>query len=295
MSPTPNVRAPSTQSAEYRYHLLRAALATGAASLAGLEQNRLVEITQRADQSYELESLVLSSEEARDIVLPPERLEQAFTELRRRYQDEEELLADLERNGLDLSTLQTALHRELVFDATLQRVAARRRTVSDVDERLFFELHRDRFTQPERRSVRHILITVNEAYPENRREAAFSRAEELATKLKGGSSRFARLARAHSECPTAMEDGRLGVVPRGELFPALDEALFSMDEGASSGPVESELGFHLLWCEKIHPAQTLPFRKVRDRIRELLDERTARNCQKAWIQSLRQHRSPGDR
>ncbi len=49
---------------EYRYHLLRAALATGLPGLPGLGGPQLTQIARRADSSFELESLALTLMEA---------------------------------------------------------------------------------------------------------------------------------------------------------------------------------------------------------------------------------------
>jgi peptidyl-prolyl cis-trans isomerase C len=136
--------------------------------------------------------------------------------------------------------------------------------------------------------VRQILITVNEDFAENRAAEALARIERLAERLAGRVQRFGALARRHSECPSAVEDGRLGTVARGQLYPELDAALFALAEAEVSAVVGSELGFHLLWCEKIHPGISLPFNKVRDQVRELVEGRQRRNCQKAWIAELRQ-------
>ncbi len=277
-----------TDTPEYRYHLLRAALAANHGGLSGLEPGTLETLSRSADKSFDLESLVLASPEAADVVIPEQRLDAAVAELTARYADRSDFLADLQRNGLDESALRNALRRELLFDACLQRVAAKRPRISDLDERLFYDLHRDRFSEPERRSLRQILITVNEDFAENRRDVALARITELADKLADRPSRFPSLVRKYSECPSAMEDGRIGTVARGQLYPELDAVLFALPEGAVGGPVESELGFHLLWCEKIHPERTRPFSKVRARIRQLLEERAARNCQKAWINDLRE-------
>jgi peptidyl-prolyl cis-trans isomerase C len=54
------------------------------------------------------------------------------------------------------------------------------------------------------------------------------------------------------------------------------------------GPVESEMGFHLVYCERIRPARTVPFSKVQEQIRALMVERRERDCQKAWIAGLRE-------
>jgi len=102
-----------------------------------------------------------------------------------------------------------------------------------------------------------------------------------------GARRFGALARRHSECPTALEDGSLGEVRRGQLYPELDALLFRLAEGEAGGPVESELGLHLLYRERIHGARILPFSKARDRIRCLLLERQRHKCQRAWLAELR--------
>jgi peptidyl-prolyl cis-trans isomerase C len=271
----------------YRYHLLRAALEVGLPSLAALDDGHMARVRARADKSFELESLVLGTPEAAGVLLPAQRIEEAMDELRGRYPDAAAFLADLAGNGLDDAVLAEALGRELIFDAVMQQAASRRPSVTEIDERLFFELHKDRFTRPERRTARHILITVNDAFEENRREVSRDRIERLAARLDGRANRFPSLARQHSECPTAMEDGRLGTLPRGKLLPELDGVLFSLPEGGISPPVESEMGFHLLWCEKVHRGRTLPFSVARPRIRQLLEERAGRNCQKAFIAALK--------
>lgn len=275
----------------YRYHLLRAALGVGKPGLSELNGQHLADIARHADKSFDLESLVLGSPEAARVTIPPGRIEDALSEVQGRYPDRDAFLADLAGNGLDEEILGQALERELIFDAVMQTVSSNRPAVSEIDVRLFFELHNERFARPERRTARHILITVNDQFEENRRDAAKSRIERLGEKLDGRPNRFPSLARKHSECPSAMEEGRLGTLPRGRLYPELDAMLFSLPERGISGPVESDMGFHLLWCEKMHRGVAAPFSKVRPRIRQLLEDRAARNCQKTWISALRRTRS----
>lgn len=280
---------------EYRYHLLRVASERFQSDLSALDAQQLAEAHRQAQRTFELETLVLASPEAQGVLISPERLDAAIGELLGRYEDASAFERDLARNGLDLPILRRALWRELAFDAAMQRVSAREPEPSELDERLFYELHRERFTTPERRAVRQILITVNEDFAENRREAALARIEHLAERLResrGGTrdsliQRFASLARKRSECPTALEDGRLGEAVRGQLYPQLDALLFRLQEGEVGGPVETELGFHLILCERIRPARTLPFAKVREQIRTRLHERRRLQCQKDWIAELR--------
>ncbi len=71
---------------------------------------------------------------------------------------------------------------------------------------------------------------MNPHYPENTLTAARTRMERVVEKLAGRTNRFHEFAKRYSECPTAMEGGKLGNVTRGQLYAELDAMLFRMDE-----------------------------------------------------------------
>lgn len=280
------------QDTAFNYHLLRNALDQCNRAPSALDQGQYQAVLGRAQRSFRLETLVLHAPEASNVVIPEDQLEAALARVEERYDSEQEFLDDLAGNGLSRDSLREALRRELLFDAVMQRVASHAASVDDIDLRLFYELHGERFTSPELRSARHILITINPDYAENTREAALARVTELAHRLSGGNargSRFGDLARRHSECPSALEGGRLGEVRRGTLYPELDARLFSMAENEISEVLESEAGFHLLFCERIQPARRAPFNKVKERIREILLQRRQRNCQKHFLSELQKN------
>ncbi|NEX19534.1 nitrogen fixation protein NifM [Thiorhodococcus mannitoliphagus] len=279
-------------SSEYRYHLLRAATERFQSGLAGLDAAQLRQVEQQAQQTFALESLVLSTSEARDTLIPERRLDEAVAEIRDRYLDTADFTAELNANGLEETTLRNALRRELVFDAVMQRIGSRAEPVTETDERLFYELHHERFIAPERRGARQILITINEEYAENGREAARARIDQIAETLKKRPQDFGKLAQAHSECPTAMQQGQLGTLPRGQLYPELDATLFALEPGQISEVVESEIGLHLLLCETAEPATTVTFDQARTRIHAILAARQSKDCQKRWLAALQQQAPP---
>lgn len=279
-------------SPEFNYHLLRSALSLFGKNLAELDRAEARQVHDQAIKSFELETRVLGADEARGLVIPEKLLDASLQQLASRYADRDEFLQDLATNQLDEAGLRVALHRELLFDAVLQRVAADCPAVSDLDIGLFYEMHRDRFETPELRVARHILITVNPDFPENTRTAARARIEQVVEKLAGRVNRFADFAKRFSECPTAMEGGALGDVKPGQLYAELDALLFSMQSGEISPIVESEMGFHILLCERIKPGKRMPLSKATPRIRSLLQERQQRNRQKAWLEALPQRTEP---
>ena len=275
-----------TPPAEYRYHRLRAASQRFQCQFEALETAQRREVEQLAERTWALESRVLSTPEARDTLISERRLDEACAEVQRRYADEAEFVADLARNGLDAATLRLALQRELIFDAVMMQVGARAEPVTDAVVRAFYDAHPERFCIPERRTARHILITINADYAENSREAARARIEQFAAELRAHPDTFGALAQQHSECPTAFEAGQLGTLPRGRLYPELDAALFALPEGAISAVLESELGWHLLWCERVEPARVVTFEQAASHIRERLEARQQQAAQKDWLARL---------
>lgn len=273
------------------YHQLRVAQERFQCNLNALDQEQRARVEREARTTQALERRVLASEEARAIVIPAASVDAALATLRARYPDADAFEEDLALNGLDEAELRQALHRELRFDAVLQRIAARAPGVDEAEILAFYHANPERFRRPEQRQARHLLITINTDYAENRRDAARARIERLAIELAGDPERFEQLAQRHSECPSALEGGLLGMISPGQLFPALDAALFALPEGGVSGVLESEVGFHLLRCERIEAGQEVTLEQARERIRALLTSRSQRRFQKAWIDSLEQDAS----
>jgi parvulin-like peptidyl-prolyl isomerase len=84
-----------------------------------------------------------------------------------------------------------------------------------------------------------------------------------------------------------MKDGLLGDIHQGVLYPELDTVLFSMQEGSVSEVIETELGFHVLMCEKIKPGKIMPRAKAETKIRKIMQDRARHACQKAWLDQLK--------
>ncbi len=279
---------PHAECSAFNYHLLRYALQGFNKNLTQLDPQEYRQVQHKADKSFALESLVLAAPEAAGLSITGHQLNAAVAELAARYPGREAFKQDLAANGLDEETLRQALYRELMFDGVLLKVSAPSAAVSELDVHLFYEMHQARFQAPERRSVRHILITINPDFPDNTPAAARARMQQLVEKLAGRVNRFPVFAKRYSECPTAMDGGKLGEVTRGQLYTELDTVLFSMEPNQLSPIVETELGLHLLLCERIKPGKRVSLGEAAPRIYAILQDRQRRNCQKAWLASLQQ-------
>lgn len=234
----------------------------------------------------EIERSILSSRQAANVLVRKEAIDQCIQEIASRFATEAEFICDMARNGLSLQNLREDVERDLRVEAVLEAVSAHVSPVSNLETELFYHLHYERFQQQEKRTLRHILITINEEMKGSSRAEALSRVEAIRDLLIRFPDRFAEQALRNSECPTAMQGGLLGQVPRGQLFPELDTAAFAMRPGSISEILESPMGFHILRCENIQPAGVVPLNTVRNRIREQMLKTRRENRQRAWVRGL---------
>ncbi|OHC69207.1 MAG: nitrogen fixation protein NifM [Rhodocyclales bacterium GWA2_65_20] len=247
------------------------------------ERQRVDKVVAR---QLQIERRILATPEAAQVVLPASSLDQTVAEIRNRYPTEEEYRADLEKSGLDPARLAAAIGRDLKVDAVLDRVASLAAAVGDTDVEIFYLMQRERFRRPENRTLRHILVTINDSLPGSERAAARTKIDAIRARLLKSPGRFAEQALKHSECPTAMNGGLLGTLKRGQLYPELEPAAFALAPGELSQVVESPLGFHIIHCVAVEAACEVPLATVREKIRAHLADSRRRASQKAWIAGL---------
>ncbi|WP_226597743.1 SurA N-terminal domain-containing protein [Marinobacter nauticus] len=130
--------------------------------------------------------------------------------------------------------------------------------VAEDELRAYYEERAEEYAREERRAA-HILV-----------EAGDEGQETLATiqqRLEDGES-FAVLAEEYSvDTVSAQEGGDLGFAGRGVYDEAFEEALFALEEGEVSGPVETSFGLHLIKLEEVRRSDVPAFDELREELR----------------------------
>ena len=81
--------------------------------------------------------------------------------------------------------------------------------------------------------ARHILVDTEE------------KCQSLKDEIAGGAD-FADLAKEHSSCPSGQQGGDLGEFGPGQMVKEFDDVVFTADLNSVGGPVQTQLGYHLL-------------------------------------------------
>src|ERR1700736_496490 len=132
--------------------------------------------------------------------------------------------------------------------------------VDDAQLKAYYEEQKaktpERFTQPEQRRVRHILLQVAEPKEDATVKA---KAESILKRAQGGED-FAKLAKEFSQdTGSAGQGGDLGFSERKVWVAPFADAAFSMKEGEIRGPVKTQFGYHILKLEGIQPTAVKTF------------------------------------
>lgn len=130
--------------------------------------------------------------------------------------------------------------------------------------------------------ARHILIKVNELVSS---EEARHKLTGLKERLDNGAD-FAELARLYSNDLSAAKGGDLGWLYQGDTVPDFEHAMDALMIGATSQPVQSSFGWHLIQVLERKNAEAGDERK-RLMARQALRERKSDEAYEDWLRQLR--------
>jgi len=164
-------------------------------------------------------------------------------------------------NAASLTLPETVDVDYVVFD--LPAVQAKV-IVNEDDLRKYYEENRARYSQPEERRARHILIAAGKEASAEVRAKARAKAEELLKALQAKRGDFAAVAAKESQDPgSASQGGDLDWFGRGAMTKPFEDATFALKKGELSGVVASDYGFHLIELTDVRGGEVRPFESVR--------------------------------
>src|SRR5499427_1842364 len=142
---------------------------------------------------------------------------------------------------------------------------------TDDELRQYYEQHKDEYTLPERAKAQHILFKTQGKTPEEI-EKIKEKARGVLERAKKGED-FSSLAKQYSEDSTAAAGGDLGDFGHGQMVPEFEKAAFSLGVGAISDLVQTQFGFHIIKVNGKQDARERPFEEMKEAIRPIVETR----------------------
>lgn len=150
------------------------------------------------------------------------------------------------------------LYRNAYTQQYMNGFASEFEGMGEEDLKRYYQEHIDEYQLPEKRMVHHI-------YKGNKHDDGKQQLEALKTRYENGEN-FMRLAEAHSDSETRHDQGRLGLLKKGDMSPDFDRVVFALALNQASDVIKTAKGHHLFVVTDILPEQSYEFEQVKNQI-----------------------------
>jgi peptidyl-prolyl cis-trans isomerase C len=222
-----------------------------------------------------IDSRLLGQEALRRDLKPDDaRVEAAMQQIEGQAGGREGLDATLKNLGATYEQLRAGVTERDLVRVFMETQIEPQITVTTDEMAAFYDANPQMFERPDVVRARHILIRVQpDSTPAEKNEAR-ARAEAARQRVIDGED-FATVAREVSEGTEASNGGDMGFFARGEMMPALTDAVFALEVGQISDIIETQFGFHILKVEEKRAASKISYEEAQSQVRQLLiGERT---------------------
>ena len=196
---------------------------------------------------------------------------------------DEELQAYVKEHGQELRQPE---RRKVQYVAIGLKEFTKPATDAEVEK--YYAEHGQEFEMPKKARAAHILVRVSETGGSEAEDKAKAKIADVIRRAKAGED-FAKLAREVSEDPgTKDKGGDLGLVGKGEMVPAFEQAVFELKKGdVSPEPVRTPFGYHAIKVSEVQDGGKKPLKEVAAPIRERLQAEAADRGARARADEVR--------
>lgn len=178
--------------------------------------------------------------------------------------------------GLDQNPAVTIkideMKNRLLVEALINKRLDTTALISPEEIAAYYQENGKEFEQGEQVQAQHILIRSDTNTSEEDQAKAKEKINEIAEKLKNGTS-FNTLVTEYSEDPTTKNNGGdLGYFSRGQMVTEFEDTAFATPPGTTSSPVQTRLGWHLIHVIDKKAPEKLPLEKVSQQIEATLQK-----------------------
>jgi foldase protein PrsA len=182
--------------------------------------------------------------------------------------------AELKRQCVTDADVHVLIRANLLSAAIYRKLTGAAKA-SDSEVKAYYDTHRQVYTQPQSRVVRHILVKTKKL------------ADSLYAQLKSGAD-FAALAKKHSQDPGSKAQGGRLTISKGQTAPQFDAVAFALKTGEISKPVHTQFGWHIIQAMKpTTPRKSTPFAQIKKAIREQLLQEKRTTAATKWSDGVK--------
>jgi len=203
-----------------------------------------------------------------------------------RQQMHADSMEDLEKaaqaQGVSFEDFKQNLKNSIIQQKVIQQEVGGHITVTQQEIQQFYDQNKAEMERPEQVRLSEILVSTQKAAPVKTSSgqtalpepsdadtvaAAQKKADAIYAKLQKG-AKFADVAKANSDGPTAQQGGDLEYFRRGTLSKDLEDKVFALKAGEFTSPIRTNQGWVILQVTEHQSAGVPPLKDVELQIQE---------------------------
>lgn len=145
-------------------------------------------------------------------------------------------------------------YRTILVAALTPAMMAERVRIDEADIDAVYEEQKERYNQPEERELYQMFFKTAEEANQIKAKVTSQNFEKTATEEVGQTAK----------------DTYFGFTAKNQLMEELADVVFKAKKGDIVGPIQSNVGWHILWVKEIKPAEITPEKTVKQEIRKTL-------------------------
>jgi peptidyl-prolyl cis-trans isomerase C len=212
---------------------------------------RLTELRERLLDKLIFEELLYQESKRKGIKVDQAEIDARLESLKSRFSEKGEFKKMLRKTGMSEAELRTQFERTHAIEQFVEQHIAPKITVSDEENRAYYDKYPDRSRKPDQIRASHILVRFDANKGATQKKGAREKIEKIQRRLRNGED-FSALAKALSDCPSGAEGGDLGFFGRGQMVKPFEKAAYSLKPGETSDIVETRFGYHIIKVVEIH-------------------------------------------
>ncbi len=248
--------------------------------------------------------LVVQKTKKLGITITDKRIDIQLKNIEDQFPSHESFINALAFQHMNIASLKEKIQRTLLEDELMRQEIAPKVKVRDKTIKKYYDDNKARFTKPVMYRVSHILTTTLRPAVKAEDKASQNKAARLTKminteakekinliikKIHAGEN-FSDLAKKYSEDKVSKESGgSLGELHPDSTIPEISAEMIKLNEGETSGIIQSEFGYHILKLEEIMPSRLIPFPETKTDIMNLLLKLETHKLFTTYVEDLGNH------
>ena len=216
------------------------------------------------------------------------KIDQMIEAFQKRFPTPEAMEKALDVQGVTLHGLRERFEKQEMVRSLHEKEIRSKIVVSPSDIENFYEQNPDEFTEKDRVRARTLTIKKSEEAREKglKDEQAWQKMQKLEMQIKSGKD-FGEIAKENSQDVNARNGGTGDWIERGAMIETIDEVLFKLKPGETSGIIETPMGYHLFRVEEIKSGSKRTLDQVREEIEANLYRMKSEERFNEWMNNLK--------